>query len=191
LKNEPYLKAYILDTRIDASDDFRLLITSEHFWFKLREMKRLLQPIHELQVMSESTHANLHFVYERWMKIKAHLVELSDPNKFYFARDIQAYLNRQGKHGFQFRFERQVQDIHLLAYILAPHNRTNYEGMDAKSKERIHSTIEGMGGAELLEAFFEYTTQEGAFHTTKTCWNHVDNPKLFWNLCVRNSFLNY
>ena len=65
LKNELYLKAYARDPRIDAPADVLELIASKDFWYKLQEMKRLLEPIHKWQKMSESTHTLLHYIYER------------------------------------------------------------------------------------------------------------------------------
>jgi hypothetical protein len=147
-------------------------------------MERLLEPIHNWQKASESTHANLHYVYQRWINLHAHLLQFSDPTKFAFAEDIRAYLERIGKHGFEFRLKRQVQDVHLLAYILNPSNQYQWSQFSETNQERVTNYISSYGGADVLIAFFEYISMELGFHSTKSCWAHTNNSKLFWNLAV-------
>jgi len=145
-------------------------------------MKKLLEPIHKWQKMSESTHASLHYVYPRWIQLHAHLMEFSDPANFCFVDDIRAYLTRKDSHGFEFRLKRQVQDVHILAYILDPNNYSKWKDIIPTNQERVTEFLSKYSGSEVLEAFFYYVNQEEGFHTTKQCWKHVNNPKLFWNL---------
>jgi hypothetical protein len=98
------------------------LVTNDDFWYKLKALRDLFEPLHENQKTSESNHSSIDKVYPRWIATQAHLEEFAKPEKFPFAADIREYLDRK-KHGWSSRFERQIQVPHLLAYILDPLNR--------------------------------------------------------------------
>jgi len=43
------------------------------FWFAVQELLDILEPIYKAQKMSEDNKANISYVYQRWIDLKAHL----------------------------------------------------------------------------------------------------------------------
>jgi hypothetical protein len=43
------------------------------FWFAVQELLNILKPIYKAQKMSKDNKANISYVYQKWINLKAHL----------------------------------------------------------------------------------------------------------------------
>jgi len=178
LKNEEVLRLYAADPRSDCKS-IESLINDRSFWDKLRGLKNLLEPIHEAQKMSESTHSSLDKVYPRWLQIHTHLDEISKEGSSPWAHEVKAYMTRRAS-GWNERLEKQVVAVHLVAYILNPENRSAWSVLAGNQQQKVIDWLDLYGGSEILEQFYDYLDQENNFHPAQPQWKFTDKVKLFW-----------
>jgi hypothetical protein len=191
-KSESSLKTYAKDPRASDSDTAKAvkdILLAERFWDELKAALRVLRKVHEAVKMSESTHATLDKVFQRWLDIHDWLYNLLEPqNRGPFYEDIKDYL-MSGKFGL--RWNRQLHTIHTVAYLILPANRTQWRSIRLTEvhRENVLTFFENYGsgqGDQLQEQFFEYLEQRDRFNPQALCWKKTD-PKLFWRLQVSNS----
>jgi hypothetical protein len=81
-----------------------------------------------MQLMSESSHSTLEKVFTRWRDLMNHLHKQSQPGESLFQEEVLAYIELRGtRAGFTRRIKRQLQPIHILAYILHPEHREDWD----------------------------------------------------------------
>lgn len=133
--------------------------------------------------MSESDSSTTDKVFTRWIKLSAHLQDLSVPGRSIFSSDIQAYL--QQPKGFEHRITRQLHPIYMLAYVLQPQHREDWTtAFMPKYRLLIDQFLTDYGGDLVHTQFYQYLDQQGPFNPTNTCWKTQDIT-LFWRISVR------
>jgi hypothetical protein len=171
---------YSYDTRAEAPRPIIDLIRDDSFWQKLKALDDIIEPMHEMQLMSESNKSTLDQVYTRWIKLDAHLQSESSASPF--ADDLRGYLQRQ-KSGWGERMRKQLFPIHILANILQPSNRPNWQSMPGQLKTQVTDLLDQYGGESLQIEFFDYVDQSSAFSAANNCWAKT-STHLFWKLMV-------
>lgn len=115
------MRQALLDWSYDERSEggsIKAIIQDESFWTQLTFSARLLKPIHDLQVKSESPEAHLGNVQHRWQAIKAHLTRIcNDDTVNHHLQDDESLLWEIVRT----REKRQVKDFHLLAFYLCPY----------------------------------------------------------------------
>lgn len=104
-------------------------ITDRNFWHDLEDLIEILKPLHDCQVMSESGDAHLGYVVKRWKTIELHLQSLRNRVGFQRSHEVdniflprQTTSGRQVKPVWNMQYDKQVIDIHVMAYHLDPNN---------------------------------------------------------------------
>jgi hypothetical protein len=113
-----------------------------------------------------------------------HLHKQSQPGESLFQEEVLAYIElRENRGGFTRRIKRQLQPIHILAYILHPEHRADWdEAFLPQYKNAVIEFLEDYAGEDtdkVLEHFFAYLHQTGPFQAMNACWRHTSNPSTF------------
>jgi hypothetical protein len=150
------------------------------FFNLVSTLLRLLKPIHEAQVMSESNHSNLMLVVNRWQSIELHLTsqrESLESQGFNFEAIHQVFLTRRRK---------QLRDDHFLAHYLLP---TTIKTPLAKSdKDRVFRALQKLVRTEedflyTKGEFFNFRAQRDVYALGASCWKLNSSPIHFWDDC--------
>jgi hypothetical protein len=86
-------------------------------------------------------------------------------------------------HTLQARYNRQVRPIHIVAFFLDPMNLSTK--LDQTQDTQLwqffarHSSSPSEAKAMQVE-FLHFRRQHRPFHLTRKCWNHADDPYVFW-----------
>jgi hAT family protein len=148
-------------------------LTDSSFWDSVLDLLDLLKPIHDVQVMSESSRGHVGHVRSQWMKIRDHL------SQHEFASGL---LDR-----FDARYNLQTSDLHLIAFFLDPKNLEESFGA-SDSLNRILEYFERYGG--ILDAKSIFRKELLMFRKRRELFSRADlwekelcsNPVLFWEL---------
>lgn len=179
LNSKDALREYA--TKYQPSDlpyDAFSFIESTPFWQQLENLREILKPLDEAVRMSESDHAGLETVLPRWDSILQHLA-LHAKN----IPELTTFL--EPNHGFSERYKRQVDPIHIVAFYLTPNNRELNMTSTYRSQlfqffnDYSRSNEEAKG---LREEYCYYVTQHSPFDAFDPCWEHVNEPTVFWLL---------
>ena len=176
LKNKKALRRYAFDHQPnDLAYDEHEYIMSSDFWAALEPLHELVQPIDETLKMSESNKASLDLVLGRWASIHGHLTRMKSNFQF-----LDEFLTQDST--FQTRFARQVHSIHIVAFYLTPANHD--VPMDAKNEVKVFAFFSQYMSADdaktLRTEFLYYRNQLPPFENTRVCWEHADEPRIFW-----------
>jgi hypothetical protein len=173
----------------DATNTLKGLLLDPIFWANLNGVYRLLEPLHTHQKMSESNHATLPKVFPTWMAINSHFQAMRQPGSGPFWQDIEAYCQRQGKGGWTHRMDKQLQPIHIAAYILTPVHAEAFETLYRPYQDALNTYIIDHIGDEGFQHFQDYLHKEGEFNPTRACWTRfTEKPKPFWQsiVCIQS-----
>jgi hypothetical protein len=128
LRNKDALRNYAREyTEADLTYDAHRYISSFNFWNRVEGLIEVLRPIDEALKMSESGSAGLGHVLTRWKTILAHLKNMETEYD-----SLQSFLSPGGIF-FQ-RYERQVKDIHIVAFYLSPETLPKFHLSDSRIK---------------------------------------------------------
>ena len=104
-------------------------IADHRFWDDIEHLVKILKKLHECQVMSESNHTHLGLIVQRWNDIENHLRSIENRPEFAWSTEIgnifQPRIDKKGrkyKSLWKTQYEKQVIDIHFVAYHLDPNN---------------------------------------------------------------------
>lgn len=86
---------------------------------------------------------------------------------------------------FQSRFEKQIFDIHWVAYHLDPQNHQerlqDEELVKVKQFFSLHlSTLDLLEAQQIWIQLFNFKRCTDEFQSNAKCWKNANNPKLFW-----------
>jgi hypothetical protein len=93
------------------NEDILIYLGDVLFWNNVDELLEIFKPFHEAQIMSESSKSNLSYVYSRWNKVKNYLTTQ------------HALIRTDLLSVYEERFEKQISEIHLMAFYLNPVNQ--------------------------------------------------------------------
>ena len=155
------------------------------FWKKLTMVKKILNPIHKLQYMSEAEGYKLYTVTNNWNIIRSHLYSMAEEES-----DSEADLYHIAHVVWEDRYLSQITELHVVASLLLPQNRTiKVVGV---TTEHAFSSIMHRFFARYLNAedsivamrqWLAFRDQEDEFHANSECWTYQMTPELFWNFC--------
>jgi hAT family C-terminal dimerisation region len=141
---------------------------------------RLLKPLHEFQIESEGSASHMGFVYPRWLRIVAH-----------FSKDFRAQLLAIAKK----RIDKQVTNLHILAFLLNPHYLKLYEMTAEWQDQALAALREYVSSAEYQQVqadFLNVRSQRGHLAASSTAWKGFQDSTpalLFWQLSHVNAKL--
>jgi hypothetical protein len=182
IKSELSLRAYA--KLPEASKKLSKILSADIWWQRLHALHSFLSPLHEHQKASESNQSTLPKVYPQWKAIHDHIKESSAPGGA-FSDDIYDYFHRAGIGGWQDRMDKQLLPMHIVAFLLLPVNRSSWKDILPGQLERAETYIYDRLGTPGYNEWSNYLEQSGSlFNVTKPCWNHVDDPKMFWRRAV-------
>ena len=167
-------------------------INKHAFWADLEDLREIIAPIYNEQVMSEDNRAHLGYVLQRWKRIKNHLQTLQHRTGFTRSDEIaeifaDRYDSRTGNpvpSVWDTQFKKQVLDIHLVAFHLDPANH-NIE-CSADEIRIIHQFLNEhtFGGADeqraIRKQFMNFKRQKQDFLPLANCWADQDDMEAFW-----------
>jgi hypothetical protein len=153
------LRRFIRDKKNDCEDKRVIkLLNDVFFWRDLDELMLLLEPLHEAQIMSESSKGHLNQVKRRWDDIRTHLAAHEHASELLDLFDV--------------RREKQTSAVHYLAWHLDPRNRA--------AKHRDY------GDLAIVFDFFkehyspsDYTTLKAEYVKYKGMKNEFSTPSLW------------
>lgn len=161
------------------------------FWLDLEDLMEVIKPLHQNQLMSESGRAHLGYVLSRWKQIYQHLYGLSNRPGFKPAPYLlRLFTDRPMATSIQpslwkARFERQITDIHRIAYHLDPANYAEeVSPEDAAAIRRIlDQYLDGNPEekAEDRNHFLDFKQQTNTFSIANEVWLDMNNPSSFWS----------
>ena len=140
------------------------------YWNDVDELLQILEPLHEAQVMSESSKGNLSHVYSRWEKLEAHL-SLQDESTDLLSTYAE-------------RFEKQTSEIHLMAFHLNPANQAASYKNPGELNKLMTFLKDHQDPEEHMQTrlqFLHYKSRRQEF-AAEELWEEqwVANPMDFW-----------
>jgi hypothetical protein len=156
-------------------------ITSHTFWWELKELIKILKPLHIARKESEAQNSSIMEVAQRWLALYESFQILATQTSF--KDDFIFYLEGSS---WQSRILRQLEPLHWVAYYLNP----------ARAGERLDHTIrnyiEGIlclfedENSSAWYEFLAFRQRIGVFYNN-SCWK-AKTPSLFWLEAVGLSF---
>jgi hypothetical protein len=75
--------------------------------------------------------------------------------------------------------------MHIVAFLLLLVNRSSWKDILPGQLERAKTYIYDRLGTPGYNEWSNYLEQSGSlFNVTKPCWNHIDDPKMFWRRAI-------
>lgn len=167
-------------------------IADRRLWDDIEELLEIWRKIHECQIMTESSNAHLGLVVQRWYDIENHLKTLRNRPGFARTAEIDTiFQSRINKNGCQYpsvwktQFQKQVIDIHFVAYHLDPNNcHIACNGPELPMISQFLDTfIPSTNEEERTETrrlFHCFKRRQHEFIVTAPFWSSAKNPALFW-----------
>jgi Protein of unknown function (DUF 659)/hAT family C-terminal dimerisation region len=177
-------------------------ILSSQFWTRLGLLHELLEPLNTAIKMSESDKSNLGHIMDRWAGILKNLkrgqLDFPDLEEFLEDHPIDDLIEdpiedpTKQKRTFFTRFKRQVLPIHTAAYYLNPLNRN--QPMTAENQTKVFDFFkqysESSEDAKTLRVeFLQYQNGIFPFEQGRACWEHTDDPRMFWLMQMHSTQL--
>jgi len=160
------------------------LILSRDFWQDVDIIYQILQPVHEVQKMSESCRSHLGHVLNRWNSIRIKWQAMRESGQYpqvemIFAGDENSIWTR--------RYAKQQTDLTWLAWILDPQNDIR-STVNAGRTNNILNLLKRYSSperhTEIVEDFFAFRDCEGKFGRWRDFWkkDYMEKPLLFWKI---------
>ena len=139
------------------------LILDHEFWRDVEIIYQILQPVHEVQKMSESCKSHLGHVLSRWNSIRIQWQAMRESGQYpqidrIFAGDENSIWMKQ--------YAKQQTDLTWLAWILDPGNDI-HSTLSAGHTDNILGLLKRytsvMKHVEVIEDFFAFRDCEGKF----------------------------
>lgn len=174
------LQAFVEASNYEVSSKewLRPTIRDSNFWQTISLVLRLISPIHEAQIMSESDHSSLMKVKQRWDDIQSHLqatLDLIDDESV----DSDLILRT-----FYLRKQTQLSDDHYLAHYLVPTNVI--KPLSDYDKAKVMASLKSLTGDSYIGVkteFFDYRNRRGVYGAGRDCWKLTSSPIHFWDDC--------
>lgn len=115
-RNRQALQDFCEDNRCELSPVLKQLLWDSGFWKNIMLINNILQPIHDIQYSSEKDGYKVHHVIRGWKQIRVHL------NLWSIDTDQDAEIQLLNKRIFIPRYQKQVMDVHVVAYFFHPSN---------------------------------------------------------------------
>lgn len=144
-------------------------------WWELKELIKILKPLHIAQKESEAQNSSMMEVTERWLALHESLQTLSSQTSF--KDDFYSYLEGTG---WQSRILRQLEPLHWVAYHLDPARVPGK--LDESSRRRIEGALRPLQNEDRSSSawheFLAFRQKTGASYNS-ACWE-AKSPSLFW-----------
>ncbi|KAJ6041452.1 uncharacterized protein N7446_010660 [Penicillium canescens] len=148
---------------------------SHSFWWQLKELIKILKPLHIAQKESEARNSSIMEVTQRWLYLHESLRTLASQTSL--KDDFLSYLDGIG---WQSRITRQLEPIHWVAYHLDPARVPGK--VDESSRYHIEGVLRPLQNEDKSSSawheFLSFRQKTGAFYNA-SCWK-ANCPSLFW-----------
>jgi hypothetical protein len=169
------------DPELKKTKKNRLLLQSivnGAFWRHIREILEVLEPIHKIQVASESEGHPIYAVIRNWQLIRAHL---KTPRIQKHLGDLAPTVDDK----WASRFKLQTVPLHVAAYVLHPANQgTNMAGLvpEAEFMSQLGPLFKRYTSvpAEAMISYQNYHTGSVDFSSSSAAEQWKDDPKAYW-----------
>lgn len=171
-------------------------VMTHQSWNDLSDVLLVMEVIHEQQKMSESGKAHLGYVIKRWKTIETHLRSFRTRAGFSAIEAVGNIFLDGATHTktgrprpavFQSRFEKQILDIHWVAYHLDP--RSHQEGLQGEELVKVKrflflhlSTLDPLEAQQIRIQLCNFKRHTDEFRSTGEFWEEAKNPELFWSM---------
>ena len=184
--NKSALRAFLSDPRVDlrSSDTAKSVantLRNPVFFSILEELIILLTPLQKAQKASERDDAHVGRVRNRWDRV---LEEIKRKGQE-LSTDITGLYPI-----FEKRRDRQINDVHNLAFWLMPDTVYNHTKFDKKKDEqervekKLMELIEPHEFDDALLTFHHYYNRFDAFRDTHHRWKYHNDPLGFWSVSM-------
>ncbi len=138
----------------------------------------ILEPIHDIQYSSEKHGYKLHHVIRRWKQIRVHL------NFWSIDIDEDAEIQLLDKRVFIPRYQKQMMDIHVMAYLFHPSNHQVTDACFTLETYFVRVLIRFFKQYQVdhlmdLSQFYFFRAQKGNFNPESPCLACISKPVLF------------
>jgi hypothetical protein len=160
------------------------LILSCDFWQDVDIIYQILQPVHEVQKMSESCRSHLGHVLDRWNSIRIKWQAMCESGQY---PQVEAIFAGGENSIWTRRYIKQQTDLTWLAWILDPGN-DNRSMINAGHIDNMLNLLKRYTPPEkhieVVEDFFAFRDYEGKFAHWRDCWKkeYREKPILFWKI---------
>jgi hypothetical protein len=154
----------VLDAIIDAG-----------FWEDVDELLDILKPIHNHQIMSESSRGHLGQVRTRWLQIRQ---DLETHEHYDDLLDV-----------FDKRIVEQLSEIHTTAYFLDPANtEVKFKENELDQVFKVFKTYSSENFNTMRSEFLNFRKKRRSFDAT-TLWDQdlIKDPEQFWEVAGAKS----
>lgn len=184
MESKQALKAFAIDDIVQFKGIST--ISDKTFWSDLEDLIAILEPIHELQKMSESQKGTVASVSQRWLDISTHLNGIAKgPNVF--SQVISQFKNSDNGKSWAERLKKQLSPLHWAAFFLHPRQ---WDAIMATGvQQEVVSFLERYSPKDspVVEEFFNFRKQRGHFYSQSPVWQHNEKPELFWMMMESSS----
>ena len=182
IHNEQALRRYGVDSQVDLTTSeqaksVHATLTHPHFFSDLRALNDLIEPIVELQNRAQSDAAHLGYVKERWLTIWQH---------FHQQQALVPHLFIDLWPKLEARLNRQLFDLHTLAFWLVPGNaqaQRFQQNEQTKLVNCLKRFVKPEQYVETVQSFLDYYNRRGD-HKDSISWEFTgktDAAKTFWS----------
>jgi Protein of unknown function (DUF 659)/hAT family C-terminal dimerisation region len=184
MRSKDALRDFADDHRAGCTPNIKDTLQSSNFWSQLDDLIRLLKPVHEFQVESEGSSSHMGLVYARWLRIVAHFSKQRDVD---FRTQLLTITQK--------RLDKQITNLHILAFLLNPHYLKLYEMTAQLQDQALAALRENVADKDYQQVqadFLNFRAQRGHFAASSTAWRGFKDstpPLLFWQLSFVNAKL--
>ena len=184
MRSKDALRDYSDDHRAGCTPQIKDTLQESNFWSELDDLMRLLKPVHDFQVESEGSSSHMGLVYARWRRIIAH-----------FSKQREVEFRTQLLALAQKRMDKQVMNLHTLAFLLNPHYLKLYEMTAEMQDQALDALRENVADKDYQQAqadTLNFRAQRGHFAASATAWRGFKDstpPVLFRQLSHVNARL--
>jgi Protein of unknown function (DUF 659)/hAT family C-terminal dimerisation region len=150
-------------------------ITDAGFWEDVDELLDILKPIHNHQIMSESSRGHLGQVRTRWLQIR---------------EDLEAHDHYDDLlDAFDKRIVEQLSEIHTTAYFLDPANtEVKFKGDELDQVFKVFKAHSSENFNTMRSEFLDFRKKRRNFDAT-TLWDQdlIKDPEQFWEIAGAKS----
>ncbi len=165
------------------------LLKRRSFWHDLEDVLVVLSLVREEQKQLESSKSNLGHVVHRWKRIKTHLRNLHPRYEHHNGNVNDLFsprINERGKQlksWWNLRIEKQVLDIHWVAYHLDPVNHSISLGLEQTCVLRFPCKyVNPMHFQQVQMDLLMFKRRARPFKSTSGWWEMETQPLIFWEL---------
>jgi hypothetical protein len=177
--NERALHSYIqrADVQKESPSHEKVIavVNNAVFWYRLRDLLRILKPIHDVQKLSESDRSSLGGMAERWKKI----LEEWEFHQKSMPHTDWSHL----KEVYHSRHKIQSSPESYNAWCLDPRTRiptAPYDPDNVADFMQHHGIIQAGQVHALQTQLLQFRRGEGIFRLPTTAEDPIDDPYFYW-----------